>query len=121
MYPKGGTNGSYNIAKLFTSATETRNIFYVPNYTTCTGDKYSGILESPATNGQDITITYNLVQYGDGVPTKKMKPHFNLATSDKIVAPYGKKTGDGDPFSTKDFTNGIFVPAETYATYGAQR
>ena len=86
-----------------------------------TADKYSGILESPTTNGQDITITYNLVQYGDGVPTKKMKPHLNLANSDKIVAPYGKKTSDGDPFSTKNFTDGIFVPAETYATYGAQR
>lgn len=121
VYPKGGTNGSYIIAKLFTSATATRNIFYVPNYTTCTADKYSGILESPATNGQDITITYNLVQYGDVVPTKKMKPHFNLANSDKIVAPYGKKTSDGDPFSTKNFTTGIFTPTADYATYGAQR
>jgi hypothetical protein len=121
VYPKGGTNGSYIIAKLFTSATATRNIFYVPNYTTCTSDKYSGILESPTTNGQDITITYNLAQYGDSVPTKKMKPHFNLGTSDKIVAPYGKQTSDGDPFSTKDFTKGIFVASESYATYGAKR
>ena len=121
VYPKGGSNGSYIIAKLFTSATATRNIFYVPNYTTCTSDKYSGILESPKTEGQDITITYNLAQYGDIVPTKKMKPHFNLDTSDKILAPYGKKTSDGDPFSTKDFTNGIFVASELYATYGAKR
>ena len=121
VYPKGTSNGSYIIAKLFTSATATRNIFYVPNYTTCTSDKYSGILESPKTEGQDITITYNLAQYGDIVPTIKMKAHFNLATSDKIVAPYGKKTSDGDPFSTKDFTNGIFVASESYASYGAKR
>ena len=50
-----------------------------------------------------------------------MKPHLNLATSDKILAPYGKNTNDGDPFSTKDFTNGIFVASESYASYGAKR
>jgi len=121
VYPKGGSNGSYIIAKLFTSATATRNLFYVPDYTTLTTDKYSAILESPNTAGQDISITFNLVQYGETVPTKKIKPHFNLSISDKIVAPYGKKTSDGEPFSTKDFANGIFVPAETYASYGAQR
>ena len=121
VYPKGGSNGSYIIAKLFTSATATRNIFYVPNYTTCTGDKYSSILESPTTEGQDISITYNLVQYGDEVPTKKMKPHFNLPASDKIVAPYGKDKSHGDPFTTKDFTNGVFVASEAYPNYGAQR
>lgn len=121
VYPKGGSNGSYFIAKFFTAATATRNILYIPNYTTCTSDKYSGILESPNNTEQDITITFNLAQYGESVPTKKLKPHFNLAVSEKIVAPYGKKTSDGDPFVTKDFANGTFVPTETYAPYGAKR
>ena len=121
VYPKGGSNGNYVTAKLFTSGQAQNNMFYAPDYTTMTGDKYSAILESPNTAGQDLTIQLNLVQYGEAVPTKKMKPHFNLANSDKITAPFAKKTADGDPFSLKDFNNGIFTPIESYASYGAQR
>ena len=114
VYPKAAYG--YINAKVFTNADASYNLFYIPNYSKYVPDSYTGILYSNSSN-TGLTMVTNLAQFGDVLPSKALKPHYHHNEGTL----YKKKTSDGNPFETSDFTNGSFKPIETYKAYGATR
>ena len=114
VYPKAAYG--YINAKVFTNADASYNLFYIPNYSKYVPDAYTGILYSNKDN-TGLTIATNLAQFGETLPSKALKPHYHHNEGTL----YKKKTSDGNPFETSDFTNGKFKPIETYKAYGATR
>ncbi len=114
VYPKA-TNGYIN-AKVFTAADASNNLIYIPEYSKYISDAYTGMLYSNKEN-IGLTMNLNLAQFGETIPAKPLKAHYHHNEGTL----YRKKTSDGDPFATKDFANGIFIPIENYKAYGSKR
>ena len=114
VYPKAAYG--YIIARVFTNADASYNLFYIPNYSEYVTDAYTGILYSNGSN-TGLTMVTNLAQFGDKLPSKALKPHYHHNEGTL----YKKKESDGAPFETSDFENGLFKPIETYKAYGATR
>lgn len=109
------------------------NLFYIPDYKTLVGDKYTGIIYATDTNasnasiGKDLatenrkgfTIKSNLAYYTESVPSYKLKCDYY--TNDASGQLYNKYLAADYPFATADFENGAFTTTEKYDSYGAKR
>ena len=114
VYAKA-TNG-YFAAKHIATANVVSNLFYLPDYATLVLDKYTGILYATDKDAAGFTIKSNLACYDGAVPTQRLKA--NYYANDASGELYNKTD---NPFTTADFTNGVFTQTETYKSYGAQR
>ena len=114
VYAKA-TNG-YFAAKSIKSAEVVSNLFYIPDYAAQVTDKYTGILYPTDRGTTGISFKSNLAYYAGSVPSQRLKCHYYV--NDESGTLYNKTE---DPFTTADFTNGIFTQTETYKSFGAQR
>lgn len=107
-----------------------KNLFYTPDYKTLVGEKFTSIIyatdtntsnaaideETAKANSAGFTFTSNLAYYSTAVPDKRMKCSYYANDSSYPI--YNKTEY---PFTTANFTNGVFTTTETYASYGAKR
>lgn len=114
VYAKA-TNG-YFAAKHIATANVVSNLFYLPDYATLVLDKYTGILYATDKDAAGFTIKSNLACYDGTVPSQRLKA--NYYANDESGMLYNKPD---NPFTTADFTTGVFTQTETYKSYGAQR
>ena len=118
VYAKGGSG--YVSAKDVKAADVVLNLFYVPDFSTIIPDKYVGIIWVPNTVDDSSfaeTIKSNLAYYNaDSVPTYKIKGTYYKG----VGTVYSKAKAD-NPIPSPDYVNGVFIPGETYKSYGAKR
>lgn len=121
VYPY--SSSGYINSKSITTAKVVSNLFYLPNFPTIITSAYVGILSASDGNDNEsaragYTFTSNLVYY-DTVPTT-YKLKCSYYGNDPANGLY-TKTGSDNPIKSPDFTNGIFIQADAYTSYGAQR
>ena len=118
VYAKGASG--YVSAKDVKAADVVLNLFYVPDFSTIIPDKYVGIIWVPNTVDDSSfaeTIKSNLAYYNaDSVPTYKIKGTYYNG----VGTVYSKAKAD-NPIPSPDYVNGVFIPGETYKSYGAKR
>ena len=114
VYAKA-TNG-YFAAKHIATANVVSNLFYLPDYAALVLDKYTGILYATDKDAAGFTIQSNLAYYDGAVPSQRLK--CNYYANDASGQLYNKTE---NPFTSADFTTGVFTQTETYKSYGAQR
>ena len=91
-------------------------MFYLPDYAALVLDKYTGILYATDKDAAGFTIQSNLAYYDGAVPSQRLK--CNYYANDASGQLYNKTE---NPFTSADFTTGVFTQTETYKSYGAQR
>ena len=117
LYPVA-SNGFIS-CKAITAANIVSNLFYLPEYTSKVSG-YSGIIRMPNDAEETgISIKSNLAFYDyDTVPSTRMKASFY--SDDASGKLYNKAKAD-NPIPSPDYVNGVFIPGETYKSYGAKR
>ena len=107
----------YLTVKSITAGDVVSNLLYLPNYTTHLDGKYIGILHIADKVDEHLNMPSNLAFYNyDALPSYRAKVSYY--SSNGTI--YSKAKAD-NPIPSPDYVNGVFIPSETYKSYGAKR